>query len=58
MSFLVSALYKDDLLTDTIILYKDYTLEIVAPDGISPKSYYALMANMRYYLDRIDETLQ
>ena len=57
-SFLVSALYKDTLLTDTIILYKDYTIEVVAPDGISPKAYYALMANMRYYLDRIDETLQ
>ncbi len=53
----VSALYKDDLLSDIIINYGDYMIE-VSGNPMSLKEYYVFAGNLRYYLDRIDETLQ
>ena len=53
---LVSALYKDDLLTDLIIEYGDYMIN-VASGGFTIKNYYAFIGTFQYYLDQIDAKL-
>ena len=52
----ISALYKDGNLSDLIIFYNDYTIQVVA-DTLSTSLYYALLSDLKYYLKTIDDTL-
>ena len=52
----ISALYKNNLLSDIIIFYGDYTIEVTG-DGFSAKGYYSFISDIQYYLDTIDATI-
>lgn len=52
----ISALYKDGNLSDLIIFYNDYTIQVVS-DTLSTSIYYSLLSDLKYYLKTIDDTL-
>ncbi len=52
----ISALYKDGSLSDILIFYNGYTLQVTA-DTLSTAVYYSLLSDLQYYLKTVDDTL-
>ncbi len=52
----ISALYKEWTLSDIIIFYGGYTLQVTG-DALSTTAYYALLTDLEYYLQSVDDTL-